>query len=144
MVHYFDRSVGKLWFAPGQHENHMLLVLTDTLDELHKVSTEFSCDEDTDSEACCCFQHGVKGPYHGLIVLSMENITRSLLVHEVAHAGALFVNEHVMTSKEVQEMTQDEQLDYYHEVVARCIEALYAQAEAILWPIRKAVETNLP
>jgi hypothetical protein len=129
--------LGSLLFAPGQHQNHVRLALVDTLADLRKHVKEWrGRREPMSTVACCCWDHDSRGPDHGFVMLAREQLSRAILVHELTHAGLLFVNQHVMASEAVLKMSECAQGDYYHEACAEVIEKLYTQAEALLWPNR--------
>ena len=73
------------------------------------------CSHDFDSAENCVGQ---------LVFLDKSPKT---IVHECVHAAMAFYNHKVYSSKEVQAMTEEEQIDYYEEALAVLTENLFGQ-----------------
>jgi len=129
-------TTGVLYFAPGQHENFVRLIVVRTPAELLAAVERWSGEKaDADALAYCCFDHSSMGPNHGFLIFSTKHLTRAIVVHECLHAAFNFVGQHVMKSAECVAMGEEEAGTYCEEAIANVIEKLFEQADALLWPV---------
>lgn len=127
--------VGEILCAPGQHAHRFHLHLVDTQAELRRDILLWSGQPVSDDvQACCCLEPATSAPYLGFLIFSREHLCLPHLVHEVTHAGAAFIMEHVAESDAVRAMSAEDAGDYLDEALATTVETLFSQALKHLRP----------
>jgi len=126
--------IAELLFAPDQHPNSIELVVAPSLAEMREILEAEDADYDPVPEAgsgptgaACVYDFDAKTK-HGFVIFAEENLTPSLMVHELSHAAQAFIQSKVMTAKQVKAKSEEDQLIYFDEVCATVTELLCEQA----------------
>jgi len=127
--------LGEIHCAPGQAPHRLHIHLVDTQARLHRLIADWHGEPPSpDVQACCCLEPATSAPFLGWLVFSRQHLTLRHVVHEVTHAAAAFVLEHVRESETCRAMPAEELDDYLDEALATTVETLFAQSVAHLFP----------